>query len=259
MTTDTFGSKVNLLPAGASLVHLMSAAPPDTLFVMGAQGGMSVAPDARFDVVFGRNEPDVHVCVGPDDPYVSRRQGVITRQRSGWIVNNVGGATIRYPRKPAVLTGQSAELSAAYVPLFVVSGEREHLLEVRIATPAHRPLDLHDTRTLRREWPLSDDERLVLVCLSQRYLRRDPQPQPMTWEDVATELAELRPDERWNWRRAARVVERVRERLSREGVYGLREDEVPRPIGNALNLNLVMELLVNTTTIAPDQLGLLGG
>ncbi|GAA4216424.1 FHA domain-containing protein [Actinocatenispora rupis] len=256
--TASAASKVELIPPGENLVDRISSAPSGTLFVTGAHGGLRVAPDTAFEVVFGRNEPDVHVCVGADDPYVSRRQGTITCDRSRWFVTNVGGATIRYPRRPPVLTGQRAELAASYVPLFVVSGEREHLLEVRIASAANRPLDLHDSPTARREWPLTDDERLALVCLAQRYLRRDPVPQPISWEAAAAELAELRPRERWNWRRVARVVEKVRAALSARGVHGLREDEVPRPIGNALNVNLILELLVNTTTLTPDDLALLG-
>jgi hypothetical protein len=100
-------------------------------------------------------------------------------------------------------------------------------------------------------WKLSPVETLVLVCLSQRYLRHEPHPQPLTWAQVAAELSELRPTERWNWRRAARIVENVRKRLSPK-VPGLMEEEIPPPVGNTLNHNLITELLITTTIVKPD-------
>ncbi|WP_279582173.1 hypothetical protein [Fodinicola feengrottensis] len=69
-------SEVNLLSQGTgSLARGVPPVQPGTLFVLGVHGGMSVSPNSRFTLVFGRNEPEVHVCVGVDDPRVSRRQG----------------------------------------------------------------------------------------------------------------------------------------------------------------------------------------
>ncbi|MFF3573845.1 hypothetical protein ACFYXQ_39445 [Nocardia jiangxiensis] len=45
----------------------------------------------------------------------------------------------------------------------------------------------------------------------------------------------------------------VRNRLSRAGVAGLTRAEVGEPVGNALNHNLIQELL-QTTTLAPFDL-----
>ncbi len=51
---------------------------------------------------------------------------------------------------------------------------------------------------------------------------------------------------------------KVRKRLSKEyGVAGLLEEEVPQPVGNALNHNLITDLLI-TTTIVRSDLRLLG-
>jgi len=252
-------SKVSLLSKEiGSLTRGLPPARPGTLFVLGGNGGMSVAPDADFDLVFGRNSPDVHVCVGADDPHVSRRHGLISFQHSRWTLRNIGRLPIRFPGSRLVLSGDTAELPTAYSPLFIVGPGQEHLLEVRIAAWPAAPggTDGGEAETRGRDvWLLSEVERLVLVCLSQRYLRPEPHPQPLTWAQVAAELAVLRPAENWTWRRAAHIVTNVRKRLSRT-VPGLREEEIPPPVGNSLNHNLIMELLV-TTTIVPVDLDVL--
>lgn len=254
-------SKVNLLPKEVrSLARDLPIAMPGTLFVLGANGGLSVAPDAGFDVMFGRNELDVHVCVGAGDPHVSRRHGRITREHSCWMLDNVGRLPIRFPDSRLLLGGDRAALPTAYTPLFIVAPEHEHLLQVRV-TVACRDREVGDGYEMetshRRVWPLSPTEHLVLVCLGQRYLGQETQPQPMTWNQVAWELAQLRPSEHWSARRAAHIVTNVRKRLS-ASVPGLREQEVPPPVGNTLNHNLIMELLV-TTTIVKSDLSVLSG
>lgn len=255
MTVLSRSGKVNLLPKEIrSLNHGLPPAQPDTLFVLGTNGGMSVAPDVAFPLVFGRSEAQVHVCVGADDPHVSRRHGIITREYARWVLRNIGRLPIRFPGSRLVLNGDRAELPAGYSPLFIVGPQQEHLLEVRIAAPTPPPgpgsADEAETRD-REVWELSPTERLVLVCLSQRYLRQEPQPQPLTWAQVAAELSELRPAESWTWRRCAHIVTNVRKRLSRK-VPGLLESEVPPPVGNTLNDNLIKELLVTTTIVRAD-------
>jgi hypothetical protein len=57
--------KVSLLPKDfGSLTRGLPLAEPGMMFVVGSAGGIRVAPDANFEIVFGRNAPDVHVCVG---------------------------------------------------------------------------------------------------------------------------------------------------------------------------------------------------
>lgn len=255
MTMRSPVGKVDILPKEmGSLTMELPPAEPGTLFVMGTNGGMCVSPDAGFDVVFGRCEPDVHVCVGANDPHVSRRHGYITRERTRWVLHNVGRLAIRFPGSRLVLGGHRAELPVAYTPLFIVAPRQEHLLEVRIAAraPALRPRDQYEVDTHNPdEWELSPTERLVLVCLGQRYLRQEPSPQPLTWAQAADELARLRPGERWNAKRAARVVTEVRKRLSTK-VDGLLEEEIPPPLGNTLNHNLITELLLTATLVTTD-------
>lgn len=234
---------------------------PETLFVLGANGGMSVAPDAGFTLVFGRNEPEVHVCIGGGDRHVSRRQGLLTRQYARWVLTNTGKRPIRFPDSRLVHGGDQAFLPAGYTPLFVVSPRQDHLLEVRIS--AARPggaaggPTVQEEATFGDERDLEDEERLVLVCLAQRYLQGDPQPQPLTWAQVAYELKRLEPAQNWTEKRAAHIVAGVRQKLSRDGVPGLLAKDVPAPVGNALNHNLITDLLV-TATIEKKHLRLLG-
>ncbi len=254
-TAPRAARKVNLLPHGlGTLTRGLPPTSPETLFVLGNNGGVSVAPDIDFPLVFGRNELDVHVSVGTDDPHVSRRQGVITRRHSRWMLDNIGRLPIRMPGPRLVPGGGQTELPVGYTPLFIVAPHQEHLLQVRVV-PRARPSGRDDGQEAvtrgRAVWELSPVERLVLICLSRRYLLPEPQPQPLTWEQVAAELSELRPDEVWTWRRAAHIVKKVRERLS-PMVPGLRAEEVPPPVGNALNHNLIMELLVSATLTKAD-------
>jgi hypothetical protein len=250
------GPKVRLLPAEfGSLARGLPAAEPGTLFVVGSAGGIRVAPDAGFEVVFGRNVPEVHVCVGAGDPHVSRRHGRIARRRDRWTLTNLGRLPIRFPDGRLLLGGDRAELGSGHLALFVVGPRQEHLLETRVAL-GHRaaePVDGYDADTERRTaWHLDPQERLVLACLSRRYLSNEPAPQPLTWAQVAEELSRLRPEERWTWRRAAHIVTNVRRRLS-PTVPRLLEEEIPPPVGNALNHNLIQEMLV-TGTLTPADL-----
>ncbi|WP_031478704.1 hypothetical protein [Streptomyces bicolor] len=256
-------SKVSLLPRDiGSLSRTVPPGLPGTLHVLGANGGMSVAPDADFTLLFGRNEPDVHVCVGAGDTRVSRRQGLIVRESSRWVLHNTGGVPIRFPGSRLVLGGDRAPLQAGFTPLFVVSPRREHLLEVRItasapAGPGSGP-GAHEEETRDEARELEPEERLVLVCLAQRYLRLEPYPQPLAWAQVAFELGELQPERQWSPKRAAHIVAKVRKRLSKEyGVPGLLEEEVPQPVGNTLNHNLITDLLITATLVRSD-LRLLG-
>lgn len=251
-------SKVNILPRdfGSLTRGLPPSVKPGTLFVLGVNGGMSVEPDAPFSLIFGRSEPDVHVCVGAGDPHVSRQHGHIRREHDRWVVRNAGRLPIRITPSQLVLSGDQAELPAGYTPLFIVGPKQEHLLEVRIAAPA--PVTAfgveaeYEAKTRERKvWPLNPVEKLVIVCLGQRYLRNEPYPQPLTWGQVASELSALRPGEKWGERRAAHIVTNVRKRLSRS-VRGLLEEEVPPPVGNTLNHNLIMELLISTTIVKAD-------
>ncbi|HKR48783.1 MAG TPA: FHA domain-containing protein [Pseudonocardiaceae bacterium] len=251
-------SGVQLLPAGTgSLVRGLPPVPAGTLFVLGDRGGISVAPTARLTVIFGRNEPEVHVCVGAGDRGVSRRHGRLCHDGRRWTVHNTGHLPIRLPGSQLLLTGHQEPLPVAYTPLFIRSGrDREHLLEVRVTGPVptgSSGVRFDDTtHHIGTIWELSDRERLVLVALGQRYLRHEAYPQPLSWSNVAVDLATLQPGEGWTPKRAEHVAAAVRARLSGHGVAGLTRNEVGEPVGNALNHNLILELLLSTTLVPPD-------
>lgn len=225
------------------------------MFVLGERGGIRVSPTARFTVIFGRNEPEVHVCVGEHDLRVSRRQGQLSCDGKRWSVRNLGTVPIRFPGTQLLLSGQQEALPVAYTPLFIrTEPGREHVLEVRIAgAPTQPPTARHDQRTLLpATWELSERERLVLVVLGQRYLLHEPHPAPLSWTQVADQLRELQPDNGWTAKRAEHIVGAVRGRLAQRNVRGLTRDEVGEPVGNALNHNLLHELLLSTTLVPPD-------
>ena len=248
---------VQLLPAGTgSLARGLPPAPAGTLFALGERGGIAVAPTARFSVIFGRNEPEVHVCVGAGDPGVSRQHGTLRHDGQRWAVRNTGHLPIRLPGSHLLLSGHEEPLAVAYTPLFIRSSrDREHLLEVRVTgpTPAE-PSRVGNDDTTRRAalWELSQTERLVAVVLGQRYLRHEAFPQPLSWNQVAEQLGRLRPEEHWSAKRAEHVMTAVRQRLAGHRVPGLTRAEVGEPIGNTLNHNLMMELLLSTTLVPPD-------
>lgn len=253
-------SPVELLgPDLPSLARTVPAAPVGTLFVVGPAGGVRVAPDSGFVVVFGRNEPEVHVAVGGGDDGVSRRQGVLRRRDGAWTIANLGRLPLRLPGPRLVLTGHDAALADGYTPVVLRTAERrEHLLEVRVAGASDPRRDAADDAETRgpRVWPLSDRERLVLVVLGQRYLRQEPGALPLTWRAVEDELDRVAPDDGWSAKRAEHLVGSVRTRLART-VPGLTREEVGEPVGATLTHRLLVELLA-TSTLVPSDLGLLG-
>ncbi|ORT60616.1 hypothetical protein BKD26_09205 [Streptomyces sp. CB03238] len=216
-------------------------------------------PRRHFSLLFGRNEPEVHVCIGTDDPHVSRIHGRVTCDGTDWWLRNDGQLPIKLPGTRLLLSGQE-EVLRGYSALFIPSPTgREYLLEVRIigARSAAMTAAPHETTRQHRAWELTLDERLVLTALAQRYLRQEAYPQPQSWRQVSDDLNALPGQPGWNPHRAANVVERVRIRLSAHGVAGLTREEVGEPVGNSLNHNLIQELLVSTTLVPPD-LRLLG-
>lgn len=243
-------------PATPSLAVGVPPSPLGTLYVLGVDGGIAAPPRPDFAVLFGRGYPDVHVSVGAGDPHVSRCQGRLICDGSRWWLRNEGRLPIRMPAATLLLTEQEAPLPGGYCPLFIRSTpRREHLVEVRVVgagSPSDVAAGSDDATVAPRVWQLSDQERLVLTALAQRYLRQERYPQPQAWRQVSDELNELAGASTWNPHRAANVVGTVRDRLAAGGVSGLTRDEVGEPVGNALNHNLIQELLESTTLTPPD-------
>lgn len=231
-----------------------------TLTAQAITGSVIVGPAEGSTVRFGRNREAVDVCLGGDDDQVSRQHGLLVCRRGTWWLSNTGRGPIELPDSQWLRPSEEpVPLRAGYTTLFVLgSRSRDHLLELHVSgidgggpTARHRAV----TRP-GKVWELSPKERLVLVALGQRYLLNTPVPQPLTRLQVAELLNDTRQQAGWTEKRVDRVVEKVRKRLSRNGVPGLLREEVGEPVGNALSDNLMREL-VRSMTLGPRDLQLL--
>ncbi|MEV6773553.1 hypothetical protein AB0N05_33470 [Nocardia sp. NPDC051030] len=227
-----------------------------TIYALAVTGGVSADPEEGRRIRFGRNRPEVDVCVGGDDRKVSRCQGLLTHHLNRWWVANTGRLPMRLPGSRTLFTEEEPiPLDAGYTPLFVPgSGRREHLLELYVtgAEEPRRPVHPADPTAPPRTWQLAPAERLALVVLAQRYLLQEAYPQPMAWRQAAIHLDDRQPGAGWTPKRVEHLVERVRTRLSAGGVPGLTREEVGEPVGNMLNHNLIRVLMESTTLVPPD-------
>jgi hypothetical protein len=239
-----------------SLARGVPPSAPGTIFTLTLAGGIALGSGEGRTVVFGRNRPDVHVCLGEDDVRVSRQHGTLTHYRRRWWLDNHGRVPIRLPGSRLLFENEEpVPLDEGYTPLFVRgSNDREHLLEVYVTgADGQRPAPRHrDVTVPPRIWRLDEDERLALIVLGQRYLLHELRPQPLSWQVAAAQLDELQPHAGWTRKRVEHLVVGVRNRLSAEGVAGLTRAEIGEPVGNALNHNLLRELLLSTTLVPPD-------
>lgn len=252
-TGRSVGSVV-LAASHESLARGVSPSVPGTIFALALTGGLAMGPGEDHRILFGRNRPEVHVCIGEDDPHVSRHQGTLEHHDGQWRVHNTGRLPIRI-NEQLLFPGESPLLlGTGYTQMFVPTRHRQHLLEVFVTGPSgERPVPLHEQPTaLPRQWRLSETEKFVLIVFAQRYLELRPHPQPLSWKRAAEELDELRPDAGWTVKRVERVVSGVRARLAHAGVPGLTREEVGEPVGNTLNHNLIEELLMSTTLVPMD-------
>ncbi|MBR7826791.1 hypothetical protein KDK95_10795, partial [Actinospica sp. MGRD01-02] len=95
---------------------------------------------------------------------------------------------------------------------------------------------------------LTEDERLVLVVLAQRYLRQERHPGPVSWKQVAEDLTRIAPTRGWTPRIAARVAVSVRVRLA-----AARTDAGPAdPEADALDHDLIRTLLESAPLMPAD-------
>jgi hypothetical protein len=243
-----------LPPAVGSLARGGWSTTSGTLVAKSVDGGITVGPKTGRTVLFGRNMDEVHVCIGADDRRVSRRHGELRCDGERWWLHNLGRAPIRLPERRLFPAEEPVPLAEGYTPVFL-PGTREHLLEVYVVGRAgdRRSADHARATIAPSTWPLSAEEKLVLVVLGQHYLLHEPNPQPLTWRQAADQLGELRPPaSQWSPKRVEHLVARVRARLSRAGVAGLTREEVTGPVGNALNHNLLTEMVRSTTLVPPD-------
>lgn len=228
-----------------------------TLYARTLESSATFGPRQGREVVFGRNRPLVHLALGVDDLRISREHGLLRFDDGRWWVHNGGRTAIRLPSGTELRPGDPpVPLAAGYTLLTVLgSPGREHALEVRVSGPepggtSALPPDAHTYEP--PVWPLDPDERRVVVLLARRYLQGDSRPMPQSWRQVGEGMQALAPEAGWTHRRAEHTVRAVRERLSAAGVAGLLAEEVEPPVGNALNENLVAELVRSRSITAAD-------
>lgn len=241
----------------------MSSPAPRTIYALALSSEISAAPKGGRTIRFGRDRPNVDVCVGEDDIRVSREHGTVAFRDSRWWISNSGKGPIRLGSMGYLFPGdEPLPLADGYTPVFVVGAarrqslreRREHLIEIYVGK---RPAARHAESTPGTyPWPLASDDRLTLIALGQRYLYHDFHPHPLAYKEAAEQLAELDPEAGWTEARVRRRVENVRSKLSAAGVPGLTEGEVGPPVGNALNENLIKELILSAT-LGPRDLALL--
>ncbi|MGQ0466273.1 MAG: FHA domain-containing protein [Sporichthyaceae bacterium] len=244
------------LPAAhESLARGTPAAEPGTIHVLSLTGGISLRAREGREITFGRNRPEVHVCLGEDDLSISRSHGSVRRLDGTWWLQVRGRAPLRLPDGTLLFPGDDLfALPEGYTPVFVRGARaREHLLEIHVAGADPRPPSRHLDATIGpRRWPLDADERLALIALGHRYLLHEERAAPLTWRQAAALLDEARPGMGWTPKRVEHVVVAVRSRLCAAGVAGLTREEVGEPVGNTLNDNLLRELLLSTTLVPRD-------
>lgn len=250
-----------LPPSHASLAFGVPESAPGTIYALSVSGGVRFRPKEDREILFGRNRPDVHVCVGEDDRRVSRCHGRLSRRGGHWWLANTGHLPLQLPDSRMLsLEDEPFPLQTGYTPVFIRgTARRRHLVELYVADADGRlPMPAPDAATLKdRPWKLDTAERLALVCLAQRYLMHEAYPQPGSWKQVADELTRLEVAGTWRPKKVEHLVAGVRRRLSAAGVPGLTREEVGEPVGNMLNHNLILELL-HTRTLVPPDLRVLG-
>lgn len=262
-----------------SLAFGVPPSPPRSIHALALSSEASFPPKDERTMLFGRNKPEVHVCVGERDPEVSRLHGKAVFHGERWWVTNTGKRPIRLGAMRYLFPGdEEFPLPEGYTPLFVVGSatperpleRREHLLEMYVTgrDGAQPPARHAEPTRPPRAWRLEPDERLALLILSQQYLYYHFHPQPLSYRQTAEQLADLQPEAKWTPKKIEWLVKAVRDRLSGSGVRGLTrndvvgvqltKEEAAVPIGNILNENLIKELMLSTTLV-PRDLALLEG
>ncbi|MGV9386664.1 hypothetical protein ACWDRB_63440 [Nonomuraea sp. NPDC003707] len=204
------------------------------------------------------------MTLGADDIMVSRLHGVFTCDGRDWWLRCVGTLPILRPDGRMLLQDHEIRMRVGYTPLTIeTTNRRSHLLEVHVigggTDGVARRMDSESPTGDPDVYDLSPKERLAVTILAQRYLRQEPNPQPVSWGQSAIDLRRVDPDRQWTDKKVEHVIADLRLRLAHGSnpVSGLLREEVGEPVGNKLNVNLINALLVNATVI-PQDLEMLG-
>ena len=227
---------------------------PGTVLVHSVGDAVTMPPKEGRQLLFGRNRPEVHLCVGEDDLTVSRKHGTLTYSAGRWWLRNTGLLAIRIGES-RLLTAhdEPVPLAEGYTSL-VVEGSRGrlHLVEVLVVGPEVGITPRHGDQTRPiRAWDLRPEERLAAVALAEDYLRNHPGAQPATWQDAAKLMARLDPDRKWTDKKVEHRVRALRLRLAACGVHGVVQPEVGGS-GDALKHNLIKELIATNSISSQD-------
>ena len=234
---------------------------PGTLVVLEPGGGPTVGPQEGRVLWFGRNRPDVHICVGPDDAGVSRLHGTLEFAAGRWWVRTLGSRPVHVGGTHVLRRGdEPVPLAEGRTSLLVEGADPRdlHLVRVCVVGRTEPPPPAVGRGTVPvRCFRLDPVERLVMTVLAQRHLLRQADPQPLTAREAATELVALQPAGAWTQKKVEHLVTKVRDRLTGQGVAGL----VPEPgrtgFDSAYRRNLI-DALVGTGTLGAGDLRLLG-
>ena len=224
-----------------SLAHGVPCSRTGTLHASSATCRITAAPAPGLVVRFGRGErPETDLRVGGDDRRVSRRQGELTFYGGRWWLRNTGQGPLRLPGgEPLCPLARPLPLADGYTPVFVRgSGYREYLVELYVSG------GVSGARHARPLCRLSDDERLLLVVLGQRYLRCEPRPRPLPRRAALHQLRFLRPQTDWESPGIDARTASVAARLAAEA-------------GTPASLHDLLTALVTSATLVPTDLALL--
>ncbi|PUB24946.1 FHA domain-containing protein [Promicromonospora sp. AC04] len=245
-----------LLVTQGSLAHGVPDHVPGTLYARSLSGGVRLRPRPDRKVTFGRNKPEVQVCVGGDDQNVSRKHGTVTFHDGAWWLRNIGRRNLQLPGTQQLFTESDPyPLAPGYTPVFIrTAGNRSHLVEIYVSDGTGQgPVSAHGAPTFEgHQWLLDRREKLALIATAQPYLLHEDHPEPWSREAVANLLDEIDPTGGWTVPVVGHTVDRVRKRLAKNGVPGLLQDEVGQRGGSRLKHNLIMELLASRTLVPPD-------
>jgi len=139
---------------------------PGTVFVHAVGDAVTMPPKEGRELIFGRNRPEVHLCVGEDDLTVSRKHGTLTNAEGHWWLRNTGILAIRIGESRLLTAHDEAvPLAEGYTSL-VIEGSRGrlHLIEVlvggrrrarRRGTATRPGRSARGTCSRRNGWPWS--------------------------------------------------------------------------------------------------------
>ena len=227
---------------------------PGTVFVHAVGDAVTMPPKEGRELIFGRNRPEVHLCIGEDDLTVSRKHGTLTNAEGHWWLRNTGILAIRIGESRLLTAHDEAvPLAEGYTSL-VIEGSRGrlHLIEVLVVGPEAGSTPRHGDQTRPvRAWDLQPEERLAVVVLAQAYLRNQPGAQPATWQQAAELMSEIDPGRKWTDKRVEHRVRALRLRLAACGVAGIIQPEVGGS-GDVLKHNLIKELIATNTITSKD-------